>query len=851
MTKRLTIALIAFLALAMVVVLPAAADEKTIERPGDTVFLGEEGLDLSNIPGLPSGTTIAWFAPGSSPTTDSPSQTWIVSDNANFFVDPSMKTGTWYLTWGVAAPGPAFVVADPAIDIQIRNGVDIVNDKTVVKGTALNMRIVSNLDAFSQRDGTVSGTAPAVGATIGITVTDPNGNVYTSLRGGPLAAPVTYDLTATGGFTTVNVNPFPVAGVGVNVWNTGFDTYSRGTYTVKADINVNRMNDNYDVVGKTVSKSYSLTIADDDLTITSNMDNVVRNNDFAVTIEGRPSTNYVLWVKGTSTLTVAETPQIKAGQQGVTLDNGLGNLGTFAGAYSFTGTQSVAADTPSGAVAGSPFYAMVGLNSAGKRTVGFSTAQTTKDQSFTIRTDRYVAPGPSGDYDEVKVRVEKGEVTITASGDRSYYLGEEVTLSGTNTDSNDIYLFITGPNLAANGADIDDPSRAAQTAAGVWQSQVRTVKGDNTWEYKWDTANLALDAGTYTIYAVGAQSDKSQLGNAPVPKYETVSVVIRKGFVSATASQSSVAKADALFIRGNAEGNPTPGVAIWVLGRNFYLHDTQTVEDDSSFEFELTRARTQTMASGQYFVVVQHPMGNNVFDVNDDDTTRAGTTYVGTLSGLANVLAPPAPAPEPSADLFIAEGAGRLQGSDAAEALIQMINMANIDDTYTKLTFLVEEPWVRIDSVGDKTVGSTFTITGTTNLGVDNDLLVEVTSSAFKPTEKTQATEFSGSSGTVKVVKGDAGYNTWSFEVDATAFKADEYIVNVESIEADASSTATFNVLEAVPVTQPPATQPPATQPPATTPPTEVPATPASPGFGALVAIAGLGAVAFLVLRRD
>ncbi len=857
MTKRLTIALIALLAFAMIAILPAAAIN--VVPAGGTVFRGEEGLNIAA--GMPAAGTLVWFSPGSTPGVDAPSKTVTVANPANFYVDPSMETGAWYDNAGgfIAA---AILVADPSIDIQIRNAAnDIVNDKTVIRGEVLNFRIVSNLDAFTAR-------GVGVAAPSRIRVTDPNGNVYTSLING---AGTLVDLSAGTAplynpNTLINANPFPVAG-GIGVWDTDRAVYARGTYVVKVDTNANKMNDNYDVVGKTVSKSYSLTIADDDLVITSNKDNIVRNTDFAITIQGRPSSDYVLWVKGTSNLQTTEVPVIKDGQQGVSKDDSvtvdLANWrGFLAGQYQFSAANDVIGDTPPTTVVipTANHYAMVGTDSAGKRTVGFSTTQNTKDQSFTIRVDRYgaaippvpvarpfVAPapaiGPSGDYDEVKVRVEKGDVTITASGDRSYYIGEEVTLSGTNTDSDNVYLFITGPNIANNGAQLTNPAVAVidgPLGTGINFVQ-RNVKGDDTWEYKWDTSGLALDAGTYTIYAVADSRDKNNLANN---KYETVSVVIRKGFVSASASQTSVAKGDKMFIRGNAEGDPSPGVAIWVLGRNFYARDTQTVDDDASFEYELTSAATQNMASGQYFVVVQHPMGNNRFDVVEDAVSVAGRTYA-TMLGIV-----PAPGIA-STDYFPVDGPGRLQGSDAAEALIQLLNNPNVDDTYTKLTFLVEEPWIRIDSIGDKYIGSTFTITGTTNLGVDNDLLVEVTSSAFQPTEKTSATEFSGASGTVKVTKGDAGANIWSFEVNAAAFKADEYIVTVESIEADASTTATFNVLEGVPVTPPPATTPPATQPPATTPPTEVPATPASPGFGALVAIAGLGAVAFLVLRRD
>ena len=52
------------------------------------------------------------------------------------------------------------------------------------------------------------------------------------------------------------------------------------------------------------------------------------------------------------------------------------------------------------------------------------------------------------------MKVEKGAVTIVAAGDQSYYLGEEIKFSGTNTETYKTYLFIVGPNLPTNGANI-------------------------------------------------------------------------------------------------------------------------------------------------------------------------------------------------------------------------------------------------------------------------------------------------------------------------------------------------------------------------------------------------------------
>ena len=146
---------------------------------------------------------------------------------------------------------------------------------------------------------------------------------------------------------------------------------------------------------------------------------------------------------------------------------------------------------------------------------------------------------------------------------------------------------------------------------------------------------------------------------------------------------------------------------------------------------------------------------------------------------------------------------GSLQGSDAAEALVQALNNPSVDDTYTKLQFLVEVPKITVLPVGEKQVGDKFTISGTTNLAVDDEILVEVTSSSFKPTDKTQSGEFSGATGTVKVVKGTDGLNTWSFPVDAAAFKPDEYIVQASGITVNAQTSTLFNVVEFKPTPVP------------------------------------------------
>jgi hypothetical protein len=643
------------------------------------------------------------------------------------------------------------------------------------------------------------------------------------------------------------------------LWATGvYDTngqkaYPVGTYTIWAESTLNSMKDNYKgtdgavYTKKTVSPVYTINLGSDTVAIVSNKGTTVRSKSFAVTVTGKANMDYYLWVKGTSMMsntTNNAPPIIMNNQEGVVV----GDL--TAGAYSPQnyGTRTIASDVPS-TPEGNRSYAKVSTGPTGIRTIEFTTSQLTKAQKYTIRVETATpSPGDSNSKsDEVDVAVEKGAITVVASGSQSYYLGEEIKFTGTNSETYQTYLFLVGPNLPVNGALINDPNpRIKPSQDGIPATfQVVDVDGaTNTWSWKWGTANIALDAGTYTIYAV---SDSRNAGNLTNVAFGTTSILIKKPFVYATASQSTVAQGDKLFISGVAEGKPTLGVQIWVVGKNYLTVETAAVSADASFKYEITGTKTKNLAPGQYFLVAQHPMQNGVFDIRLD-TTDSNKMYNA----------------QSKMTFFTIQGAGSLQGTDAAEALVQGITDANVDDTYTKLQFLVENPLITIKPIGDKHVGDKFTIIADTNLAVDDEVLVEVYSSSFKPTQKSQSGEFSGATGTVRVKKGELGMNKITFDIDSSTFKPDEYIVREDAILQEATGSALFNVLEstgALPTVIPTtvvttvATTVPTTVPtaaPVVTNTTAVPTKPtASPGAGALLALIGLGAVGFIVVRRE
>ena len=308
---------------------------------------------------------------------------------------------------------------------------------------------------------------------------------------------------------------------------------------------------------------------------------------------------------------------------------------------------------------------------------------------------------------------------------------------------------------------------------------------------------------------------------------------------SASSGPVTIANGDSVYIHGIATGHPQQGLQLWIISHNYLKVTTLPVNDDNTYLYELKPADTQNLAPGQYFFVVQHPMMNGRFDVVYDPS--GGTVINRQLDGGKGMA------------IFTMSGAGSLQGPDSAQALVDAISSQNIDDTFATHSFSISPPTALIDPIGDHYVGDKFTLSGSTNLAPGDDLTVDVTSSSFKPTGKSQSGEFSGASGTVKVVQGSGGYNRWSYDVDASSFKPDEYIVTVSGITVDVTASTYFNIINKPPatmvVTTPPL--PPATIIPATTLPPATPVPTTKSPLTAAVAIGALGMIFILAKKSD
>jgi PGF-CTERM protein len=567
------------------------------------------------------------------------------------------------------------------------------------------------------------------------------------------------------------------SGFAANMSSVKLDTTTVGTWSVIAKYNTTGpLNVSIYTPDKYLkSSSVTFTVGDSSSALTVSKDKIIRGNSVLLTLSGIPGTPVNVSVD-------ANGFNLLAGQSDIDYTQTLYSSGWI-----------------------SKFN--VTIPATGKVVVQLNTNESTKAQSYKFTGKFYGATATT--EKTAKVTVEKGVITIAPDQD-SYYIGTELTFSGTNTESKNVYLYIKGSNKALQQVNDTNGDRVTVT-----------VKSDNTWTQSFKLAN-AFDAGTYTVYAV-----TSDLGAFPASLdgkvYESCSVALKQPFLTATAASSTVAKGDDIKITGTAEA--ADSLLYYVFGTNKFVTGFISPEDDGSYSQKIS---TDNLDAGQYFVVIQHPMYDKVFNVKPIN----GIIYQNN-SGEATSA---------STELF---NTAERQSANAAEALCQAIDTQNIDDIYVKLTFIVATPTLTMNPVSDVTKGSALKVSGTTNLKADTLVTVDVLSTAFTAVDKSSVNSASFITLTTKVVAGADGVNTWEVTFDTTGLNVDSY--TIQATTDDLSTSTVIKITEAKPTSTATAT---ATK--TATATATATATPTkTPGFGAFLALAGLGAVAVLVLRRD
>ena len=503
-------------------------------------------------------------------------------------------------------------------------------------------------------------------------------------------------------------------------------------------------------------------------------------------------------------------------------------------------------------------------------------------------------------------------ITLTIPEDAksgAFASGDMMKLSGSVGDREEIYekkayLYITGPGLPANGANLE-------TYAAVVDGDPSTFTaptGTTSWEYQWFAR---LDPGTYTIHATLNMDGTGPYGYLSSKTSSSTGAIGGKVPPSEdfTLSEQSFAatlpkKIGTTFVQGGPmyawfSARGSPGVSLehpnaevrwYIFGTNFRYADYNdriplssgdatviaSTNPDILNENVLGGAATwiyngftygpeftESLSPGTYYLVFQHPGINNKFDVfagTSGSPTQGPITTIGTTYGKASDFS-------------------GMQSGNAANALVEMIEDPKSDDLYVMLNFLIEEPWMSIDSIDPIGVGDSLKISGKTNLA-SSDETPDGSTTASKLSLTIHRLDFdtsTSSTGTamkiptsttdVKDASEYRGYKLFEFgSIDTATWYPGTYEVTVLCKEENIKQSYTFSLLTQDEKTAAlsgaektdPGLSPTAAAPTSRTPlvtPTPTPTTPAptltqADGSFGLLSLFGLG-ILVLFRRRD
>jgi len=533
---------------------------------------------------------------------------------------------------------------------------------------------------------------------------------------------------------------------------------------------------------KTVPVTFKVAEAGD-VTISASADQVLKSEPFTVKVTGQPGAKYEFkFDTGAFSIDKDQIGFVGADPQNPSNNNGVTTM-----VFTMPNTGYVELVVKAG-------------NDAGD------------SEKLTVQKNGVTKPKTAS----VTVKFTKGTISL-ATDAASYFIGDKVKITGTSTAGslNETVMVLKGTNFenATLGNAIDFNKNGKNIEFIIDTSVIVNAKAE--------FAGKKLDVGAYTLTVIVGDDLEKPYAKA------TVVISLKQPFISIVEAPEVIVKDTKAKFIINAEA--TTAIQYYIFGTNYFnasAEVTETVEDaENQFTFTLNEEFTKKMDAGQYFMVVQHPMYDEVFNIYADDFT----IYLRDL------------ATQQGDKLFDVE---LRQTANAAQALCDALDTQNIDDMYVKYSFFVvgeDESFTISDIPETIAQGETLTISGVSTSNAEEYVTVEMISTAFAAVPK----ETVGSASFIAVTTQVAEDGTWEVTFDTSNLNVDEYSLKVACGDKTWKNVE-INVVEAG--DEPVDPEQPGDEPEQ---PGDEPVAPATPGFGALAALAGLGAVAVLLLRRE
>lgn len=247
--------------------------------------------------------------------------------------------------------------------------------------------------------------------------------------------------------------------------------------------------------------------------------------------------------------------------------------------------------------------------------------------------------------------------------------------------------------------------------------------------------------------------------------------------VTSSGSQTIV-KADTVNLTGTGAQNGS--VMLWIVGRNFFDTITATPDKKGNYSFIIKPEETNKFSSGKYVFLIQDPGQNRAFEITPllwSDGIRIADqgkviTNIGDKSSFRADIDP------------------------VAAIILNASSRQDTDDFFAPYYFYVEDPYVRFNRMSEsdssrlptQTTGEAILITGTTNIGPENQLHVEIRNASSRDLV------------TARSISVERGTNTnqWTYNLDEPGLPAGNYVVSVgeQKYSTAGNASAQLTILE-------------------------------------------------------
>jgi PKD repeat protein len=750
---------------------------------GHTIFFGEEHVDVTDCVTY-DGVTFPYVVTLN--VVRNVTDALRIENPADFTLPTDKPENDWYLSPDGVVPfyAPDGSVVKAFISQESVFSFDVWNADTDMKADAVTYRgnvyrfkynVETNLDDIATRK-----DYPDVGYYINMTVVAPDGEQFLQLMSLDTVTGVTSFRSLTG----LDVNPSagwiwpentqPGGAVG---WWTGWRDatpneetnyrYKLGEYSVVGLCNVNNMFKNHQAPQSTWMEK-KFTLAARPLSITSTGVSG-RDKSFTATVTGLPNTVYQIFIydECPTKLTgkICDRPPFISGDREQLAKTGIA-LDPIEGAYA-TGSRlvvdcctqntTIRQLVPSGDAfpstgtwdileKGTRYYASVTTGPDGTVTVPFWVDTTVNEGSYTIQVQDIEYQQKA----DVIVPITKGAITaslkdITGTAKSSFFVGDEIWIEGSNSDSNMTYVWLTGPGLDPCGVNLLDPSVSDPLKVVVYD----TRNGQsNYWRIdpNWMTNNTPIGPGEYTLWFASVNADGRfctcngesgtcnlggclgiacergvcELQNCPeCGVFISVPITLVKPDLSAEINDVNrcccpgypcglLGGTEEIIVNGSSGGNSCKNLQMWLFGQSQfgtknYLTATTPLYCDDTYSFELNKGLFQpngidlcNLAPGTYDLIVQAPGNNGMFNVRLGEPEVNGDRFVLTTM------------PTQDSRVFMIEGKDALYGRVALKSLTDGLNQQGIDDVYVHVQFNLSEKKCEgnVDFSADRTEGN-------------------------------------------------------------------------------------------------------------------------------------------------